>query len=492
MYLCLDSHIRYITLGSDTEKLAEIVAIGLQKSSTCNLTLEINLPKQTKIGPPSGSLVAVGGGRLEETGILSPKQCLTACDESPSEDVAKFWEDSAPADPTEMVRFLDPPQWREAREWGGIDGDLDKALGRTAKRIKETPELLRLYWHCYWRLYLAPNPAPPSDWPTFTQMLGDDGGIFYLLVGLAAIPLIRMWHTELGISEDITRDTTAQVHERIHVHQIIHGRPGVEASQLGWIRHYTRERYFRIGRLEYWLAPYKWSEEVFRNKETGEVVAFSGEGVRFSSEGRVFGDPENYTNGEGWTSTYKRTEATAEGHLLHPDGHGAHEQVKISLDDWECLLEENVMTLELHIPFGGGMTLDACRESIEQAKTFFATHFPDEPAVAITCGSWIFSPQLQECLPESSNLVVFQRELFLVPSAAHGADGLWFVFQKRGLPDFDTWSRKTSVQRAILEYLERGHVWGAGRMFFFLDDASRFGQQTYLSSWPPSTISITS
>jgi hypothetical protein len=428
---------------------------------------------------------------LETIASLSPEQVLRACSESPeSDDFEKFWEDSASIDPTELLHFLDPDQWREAREWGGIDGGLDEALGRTASRISQTPELFRLFWHCHWRIYLAPEPSPPTDWPRLTRMLGDDGGIFYLLVGLAAIPLIRSWHRKLGIPEDITRDTTAQVHWRVHIHQSIHGRPGVEKSQLGWIRHYTRERYFRIGRLEYWLAPYKGAEEVFRNRETGEVVAFAGEGTRFNSEGRVFRDPEHYQSEEGWTSTYVRTAEYVEGHLLHPEGYGVPESVKFSLRDWECLLEENVMTLQLHIPFGGGMTLDACRDSIEQAKTFFEMHFPDEPAAAITCGSWIFGPQLQECLSETSNLVAFQRELFLVPSAASGADGLWFVFLRRGLPDFETWPRETSVQRAILEYLEQGHIWGAGRMFYLLDDAPSFGQQTYRSSWPPSALNV--
>ena len=138
------------------------------------------------------------------------------------------------------------------------------------------------------------------------------------------------------------------------------------------------------------------------------------------------------------------------------------------------------------------MTPEACRESVHLAKTFFEKHFPEEPAVAITCGSWIFSPQLQQCLPETSNLVAFQRELFLVPSAAHGADGLWFVFLKRGLPDFKTWPCETSVQRAILESLEKGHIWGAGRMFFLLDDAPRYSQQVYRSTWPPQGLDASS
>ncbi len=437
--------------------------------------------------------LTIDGERFRIATDLSPERVLSACDEGlESKDVAKFWEDSLASDPVEIFRFLSPAQWQEAREWGGIDRELDEALNRTASRIRQTPELFRLFWHCYWRVYLAPEPSPPNNWPSLTRMLGDDGGIFYLLVGLAAIPLIRRWHHSLAIPEEITRDTTAQVHWRVHVHQSIHGRPGVETSQLGWLLHYTCERYFRIGRLEYWLAPYKGGEEVFRHRESGEVVAFAGEGTRFSSDGRVFRDSENYQSDEGWTSTYVRTAEYAEGHLLHPDGHGVPESVRLSLLDWECVLEEDVMTLQLHIPFGGGMTLDACRESILRAKTFFTTHFPDEPAAAITCGSWIFGPQLQKCLSETSNLVAFQRELYLVPLATSGADGLWFVFLKRGLPDFETWPRETSVQRAILEYLEQGHIWAAGRMFYLLDDAPSFGQQVYRSAWPPSVLSVTS
>jgi hypothetical protein len=418
---------------------------------------------------------------------ISPEQALKACAETlEPANLSKFWKESASIDPSEIFHFLDTPQWRESREWGGIDAELDEALDRTAKRIKQSPELLRLFWHCYWRIYLAPEPCPPADWPDFTRFLDDDGGFFYLLVSLAAVPLIRKWHADLGIPEDITRHTAGQVYWRVHVHESIHGRPGVEKGQLGWIRHYTRERYFRIGRLEYWLAPYKWPEQVFRHRETGDVITFAANGTRFNSEGRIFGNPENYQEGEGWTSTCVRSQEYVEGHLLHPDGYGSTKHVRLSLKDWECLLEEEVMTLQLHIPFGGGMTPEACRESIHLAKAFFEKHFPEEPAVAITCGSWIFSPQLQQCLPETSNLVAFQRELFLVPSAAHGADGLWFVFLKKGYPDLETWPRETSVQRAILEYLEKGHFWGAGRMFYLLDDAPRYGQQVYRSTWPPS------
>ena len=422
----------------------------------------------------------------------SPQDALNACGESEGlEDIARFWEESAAAMPEGRPCFLVESQWRECREWAGLDEGMNDILGRTVEKIVRSPALLRLAWHCYWRVFLASDACPPNGWPEFTTALGDDGGVFYLLVGLGAIPLIRQWHEKLGIPEEITRETAAQASCYCDdTYRTAHnGLPGMFEGQLGWMRHYTRERYVRIGRLEYWLAPYTQAEQVFRNRRTGEVVAFAAPGTRFSAEGRIFADPARYAGGDGWAAAFERTETHVTGHLLHPDGYGTTHRVTLPLDDWECRLEKGVMTLQMHIPSGGRMTPEACRDSVTRAKAFFARYFPDEPAVAITCGSWIFSPQLQECLPEDSNLVRFQRELYLVPSAAHGSDGLWFVFLERGLPDFRTWPRRTRVQRAILDYLEQGHFWGGGRMFFLLEDTPRFGRQVYHAAWPPSALS---
>jgi len=43
--------------------------------------------------------------------------------------------------------------------------------------------------------------------------------------------------------------------------------------------------------------------------------------------------------------------------------------------------------------------------------------------------------------------------------------------------------RETSLQRAILDYLQAGNVWRAGGMFFLMDDLDRFGRQWYRSSY---------
>ncbi len=425
---------------------------------------------------------------VEKAKELSPQAALNACDATEGlDDVAKHWEASGAAMPEDIPGYLTEPQWRECREWGGLGPEVDDVLRRTAEAIAQSPPLLRLSWHCYWRVYLSPEACPPREWPEFTGPLGDDAGVFYMLVGLGVIPLMRKWHQELGIPEEVTRETAAQA--RCYCDDMYRtghdGLPGMYLNQLGWMRHYTRERYFRLGRLEYWLAPYNWEELVLRHTGTGDVVTLAADGMRFDGRGRAFSDEAMYTQGEGWTASVERTDTCISGYLLHPDGHGTPRRVSLPLSEWEPVLEKGVMTLQMHIPSGGRMTPEACAESITRASELFTKHFPDDAPVAITCGSWIFSPCLEECLPGESNLIRFQRELFLVPSAATGSDGLWFVFLKNGIPDPATWPRNTSVQRAILDWIAEGNVWGAGRMLFLLDDVERFGRQVYRNAWPP-------
>ncbi len=94
----------------------------------------------------------------------------------------------------------------------------------------------------------------------------------------------------------------------------------------------------------------------------------------------------------------------------------------------------------------------------------------------------MFSPLLEKILPPTSNLVRFERELYLHPHNSKGPAALWFVFLQEKF-DLQTAPRDTSLQRAILAYLEAGHTWRNGSMFILADDIAHFGQQHYRSKW---------
>lgn len=121
--------------------------------------------------------------------------------------------------------------------------------------------------------------------------------------------------------------------------------------------------------------------------------------------------------------------------------------------------------LGVHIPeWGGPMSPEACDASFARVPGFFAKHYPDHPARIATCGSWLLDPQLADYLPESSNIVHFQRRFELLPESAgtHDADEsiIEFVFRRVDV-DLDELPQDTTLQRAIVSHLKSGKHWYA-------------------------------
>jgi hypothetical protein len=157
--------------------------------------------------------------------------------------------------------------------------------------------------------------------------------------------------------------------------------------------------------------------------------------------------------------------------------------------EWERVLAKGVMALELHIPGGGGLTPDACRDSMQRAAEFFSRYFPDRLPVAICCGSWIYNPDLERFLPTDANLVRHLREAYLFPYPSGGYDGLWFVFLQDAF-DPRTAPRDTRLRRAILDFMAAGNDWRCGGMFVLMEHVRHLGTQHYRSHWPPAGVGL--
>ncbi|MET9497539.1 acyltransferase domain-containing protein [Streptomyces sp. NPDC006552] len=124
--------------------------------------------------------------------------------------------------------------------------------------------------------------------------------------------------------------------------------------------------------------------------------------------------------------------------------------------------------LGVHIPdFRGPLSAQACDDSIARARTFFARHFPEEPAAVAVCQSWLLDPQLRRYLPAGSNIVRFQDRFALAPMDEEAQDDIpvAFVFGGTGTPRA-LLPRRTSVQRAVLDHLDAGGHWYVGDGWF--------------------------
>jgi hypothetical protein len=278
---------------------------------------------------------------------------------------------------------------------------------------------------------------------------------------------------------------------------------GLCLSQLAWTRHYPRGRLFRLGRFEFMARPWKGGVVAFRHRLSGQVVALAPHGARFTAEGVVAREPEGGAaeggDAEGaWTATLVETPERALGSVVSPLGHALRSEANVSLDlaAWECVLRPGDVTLDLHIPEGGHMGLDACGASLRAGAAFFAAVASSRgraPCRAVTCSSWVLNPQFERIQLSSGNLVAFQREVHLFPVPfTTSRDGLWCIFlQGSGSAgDVDLaadGARDTSLRRGVADFLlaasRDGERWrGNGGMFLLVDDLPRFGSQCYRNS----------
>jgi len=398
------------------------------------------------------------------------------------EPLSAHWEDSMASLPDGAPPFARPEVLVEWRQYCQLDPSAEAALVAGAERVRTDPALLRLTWHCYRRLYVHTESGSFSDWPDLGSALGDLAGVPYLLVMLAMVPLVRQAHAAIGVPEDVTRETCLEAKSfALNYQDGNQGRWGVFLNQLYWLRHYPACRLFRLGRFEFMLRSFGGPLEAYRNRHTGQVLALSEDGIRYAASGyRPIGDVE--APGD-FTARLAHGDGFVEGTPISPRGMALNRTVRLSLDNWEPVLRRDDAVLDMHIPAGGSMTPERAKDSFERAVRFFATQFPDRPAKAIACGSWIYNTQLEDLLEPTANLLTHMRELYLFPTPSNGRDGLWFLFYTDNV-DPATARRDSSVRRAVLDHLAAGKPLRAGGMFMLTNDVEHYGTQWYRRNSP--------
>ncbi len=414
---------------------------------------------------------------------MNAEDVLNALGEKASLEAVRLrWEKSEECFPDEVPSFLNAAEFIESRTYCGFDDSVDDPLRRTAERVISDPHLLHLAWHCYRFIYYREEEGlSMQGWPTLEKSLGKElCGCFHLLVALAMVPKLKEVHAAWEVEEEVTHDTASQIRLFSENYRPTHeGRYGLVMGQLDWIRHYVDEsRYFRIGRMEYWLKPWRGGAEAYRRNGDGYTLALAPDGSRFTRDGFKQTDPSEETLHTGWKATLETTDTEVSGYPVSPLGAAENRKVTLPLSEWTHVLTTGTPVLEMHIPSGGGMTPDAYTSSMRGAVEFFRRRFPDEHPVAIVCNSWLFNTQLEEILPPTANLVRYQKELYLYPVPSSGNDGLWFIFLQDPF-DPKTAPRDTSLRRAVLDFLDKGNTWRGGGMFFLIEDMEHFGTQYY-------------
>ena len=135
--------------------------------------------------------------------------------------------------------------------------------------------------------------------------------------------------------------------------------------------------------------------------------------------------------------------------------------------EYELWEEDGNRAIGLHIPSDTRMDGRLLDESVEQARQFLRSYFPDWAEVPMECESWLLSPALIPLLPEHSHIRSFQRAFDIQSTDPAPMDVLEWVFklteaqQKRtSLKDLP---EDTSLQRSLKAFLLEGGRTGTAR-----------------------------
>ena len=236
-------------------------------------------------------------------------------------------------------------------------------------------------------------------WPPLPASLGERGRLFYVHVFLATVPVVRRWHEERGIADDVSDDTLSDLGNQMDIHRWMYGRTGLETH--GWLTLHFRGAIFRLQRLQF---------------ERSRIGPGPGQPPLF------------------W---YDAASVQRHGAGFRPGDHA----------------------LGVHIPRGAPLAPDACDDAFERARTFFPRHFPSERCRVAICTSWLLDEQLAEYLPSESNIVRFQRRFEMVPGARDGEEDVMRFIFGRVAPALGDLPQVTRLERAIVEHMRAGRRW---------------------------------
>ncbi|KIH98401.1 hypothetical protein LP52_13260 [Streptomonospora alba] len=233
------------------------------------------------------------------------------------------------------------------------------------------------------------------DWPVLVHAPDARVRCSVLVALAAAAPLVLAAHARSGVPASVSAATLADTGRHVAQTRAMFGRLGLETAT--WIALPFRCGLYELGRLQY--------------------------------------EPDR-VHAEGAVRWYPPEEAAA----LGPE------------------FVRGAPVLRIHIPAAGPLDPARVEESLARARDFFAEHFGlDYPLAA--CSSWLLDPQLAQYLPESSNILAFQRRFTLVEQDTPGdADVFRFVF---GLPEVDTGRapQRSRLEKAVVQHLEAGGRW---------------------------------
>lgn len=386
---------------------------------------------------------------------------------------ADTWADSQASFHLNDLYFFQPLWLEESLAQLNMPEPIREAFRKARPFFAQHPALQRLAWHCCHLLYQTQfDPAALRNWPPPPVALGPDAAMFYAFVCLAGLPHLERLHRQRGIDPAITYDTAADFALWMEHYHKQYGVWGLSNTTLGWVYSYLAGKLVKLGRLQYRPGTFPYDFHVYRRRRDPQVLMLAGDGMQFRPDGLFEGTNQTMAGADCWTSRWVTTPTEIRGHPISPAGIAQAQSVTLPATEWDAVLSRQSPILEIHIPAAGPLIHESCVRSMQQAKAFFPTHYPEAQFHAFTCVSWLMDDQFARYLPATSNILQFQHDFYLYPvPGANDAQTYERVFG-RSCENIDEAPQTTSLQRTLVAHVKAGGRWHSSGGFILRNDAN--------------------
>lgn len=387
----------------------------------------------------------------------------------PPESWRREWERSCLCLP-DPVPFLNEQYVADACERIHLPTDQRAALIRSLRFFAERPEWVPVAWHQH-RLLFADGRLPPDPveyWPA-PPPVDELAALYKAVIFLSGVSNVFDAHARRGIPPAVTAETLSDLAVRLRGFRSTRGYYGMESHN--WMVHHFAGHLIQLGRLQYEMTRFFLPYRVFRSRSAPRrTIALAEPGTAFRSDGRHATATGGPGPESGWTAEWVEDEHTIRATPISPRGLALPTPILIEKSEWFCALCKGDPVWDLHIPAIGRMDFDECGRSLRRAVDCLPGYFPEFKAKAFTCHAWFLDIQLEEYLPDNSNIIRFIREVYLLP--ATGASDRGMKNRVFGSPDAVIRSAPldTTLRRAVAAHIEKGGFWYNGAMALFGDD----------------------
>jgi len=294
------------------------------------------------------------------------------------------------------------------------------------------------YFPQYHALFYQNWPDKPNDFddifPDSIEKLGKTKThALYIIIILAGIQRSKEHYEKLDYPLQMWKDIMPDL--RLHL-RMVNDKCLLHDSSVWWSFDILSAYTIQLGRLQFQKFKFFGPVQGFRERENGKIVFLSNEGLQIKSE-EINGFPIS-------------------------NGQTSRERISLSTRLYENFLDNSSDVINIHIPGGQKLDIDACRDSMRQVKAFYQAHNPELDIKGFICLSWLLDFRLQEYLGTSSNIVKFQQLGLLYPYPNESNEALKRVFGTYNIAGIKP---KNRLQHALLDLTDRGEKLHSGAIF---------------------------